>query len=130
MDLSRIVSEDDDQAAIFEVQEFRSGQFGFKLGHKWIDFEISGLDDHYDTQNVIVKGLLLMPFVSESLMWHESVNKKENPFAPKPDSEFVNFIENEQSTDERKGLKAFHFVTQYKSNLEEPQPTSLESFFI
>jgi len=45
MDLSRIVSEDDDQAAIFDVQEFRSGQFEFKLGHKWIDFEISGLDE-------------------------------------------------------------------------------------
>ena len=45
MDLSRIVSEGDERAAIFDVQEFRSGQFEFKLGHKWIDFEISGLDE-------------------------------------------------------------------------------------
>ena len=102
--------------------------FNFNMN---ISKENFSLDDLYDTENVIVKGLLLMPFVSESLRWHNSrLDKNFNPFAPKPDSEFVNFIENEQSTDERKGLKAFHFVTQYKSNLEEPQPTYLESFFI
>ena len=85
--------------------------------HMAIGDENFSLDAKYDTKNIVVKGLLLMPFVSECIRFDEFHSEKRNPFAPKPNSEFIEYIQG-QFTEDQKGMRAFHFVTQYTKNLE------------
>lgn len=49
MELRRIVVEGGGEETEFDFENYQLGLFDAKIGHKWIDFELSGLDDSLET---------------------------------------------------------------------------------